>query len=78
MLEGKYRSVRIPKSSQKPVVNVYEIDEAINSYPEEEMNNLMRQNIMKWKQIRNDWRVASQQNKLRYKHSCNMLKVLII
>jgi len=73
---SRERSVRIPKNTARPVVNVYEIDEAINSCPDDSVPNLLLTNIEKWRTIRNDWKQASIENEQRYQHSCNVLKAM--
>lgn len=58
------------------MVNVYEIDEAVNSYPDENLSELLCTNIAKWRTVRNHWRQAALENEQRYKHSCDVLKAM--
>jgi hypothetical protein len=70
----KNRDTRIPQNLVKPVINTDDLDNAINSFECEDMTNLLTDNLNKWKNIRQDWAIASMQNEQRYKHSCDVLK----
>ncbi|RWS15390.1 protein lin-37-like isoform X1 [Dinothrombium tinctorium] len=71
-----YGCVRIPKFSKDHRVCKSPIDDALNSNKNESYHNLLENNLTHWKQVRQQWKRAIQDNEARYKHSCNILQAM--
>jgi hypothetical protein len=71
---GQDIDTRLPKSLRKPQTKPLDIDQNINSLQEEPYHNLLHDNVIRWRAVRQDWRQASQDNEARYRHSCDVLR----
>ncbi|RWS26940.1 Protein lin-37-like protein [Leptotrombidium deliense] len=68
------QDLRILKIS-KERLSTSEIDELIDSDKSDLMfDSLLQQNLVHWKQVRQQWKRLIQENESRYKHSCSVLK----
>lgn len=74
---GNEIDLRIPtidknQRTQKSVL----IDSCINSENSGSNFDLLNQNLIRWKKIRQDWNDAAKANELRYKHSFDVLRAM--
>lgn len=65
-------SPRIPLSIVKPTIRKEDVDDAMNGNMTAE--ELMNENMKRWKGTREEWREAGKRNDSRYKHSCDVLR----
>lgn len=65
-------SPRIPLTIVKPTIKKEDVDDAMNGNMTAQ--ELMDDNMKRWKGTRNEWREAGKKNDSRYKHSCDVLR----
>lgn len=75
--QGNEIDLRIPaidKEQRKPKPEL--IDTSINSKMNSNFGDLLDQNLIRWKKIRQNWKEAARNNELRYKHSFDVLRAM--
>lgn len=68
------RDLRLPENPIKPSSTAEQIDFAINSRTEEDVQTLLEQNRQRWKGVRRDWIKSASENEARYKDSLDLIK----
>ncbi|CAG2102880.1 unnamed protein product [Medioppia subpectinata] len=71
---GREIDLRIPASVRDHQKRESQADVLINSLSEDTFAGLLARNMSHWKHVRQEWQQSSQENELRYKHSCDVLK----
>lgn len=66
-------SPRIPLGIVKPTIRKEDVDDKIMSC-NMSRDELLNNNMKRWKSTRNEWREAGMKNDARYSHSCAVLK----